>query len=150
MAKRILVIEDDANVMKLTKTMLDIAGYTTISAIDGRQGVEFARTVNPDLILLDILLPYKDGYTACTEIKNDPEIGHIPVIMMSALYTKLNKTLASRLGADGYITKPFTREELVSTVELYLRIALPGKTAAGERNAWADKTNPVSTQIPSD
>jgi two-component system alkaline phosphatase synthesis response regulator PhoP len=125
MAKTILLVEDDQNLLKLTKDMLDVAGYTTIMAIDGRQGVEFAKTIKPDLVLMDIMMPVKDGYTACTEIKNDPEIGQTPVIMMSVLESKLNKTLAGRLGANAYLTKPFSQKELISTIEIFLRSAVP-------------------------
>jgi two-component system alkaline phosphatase synthesis response regulator PhoP len=85
MAKIVLVVEDDPKIGKLIKEMLERESYTAINAIDGRQGVEFAKTIKPDLILMDIMMPVKDGYTACTEIKEDTEIGDTPVIMLSAL-----------------------------------------------------------------
>ena len=127
MPKTILVIEDDTRILKMTKDILEMEGYTAIGAIDGRQGLEFARTIRPDIIIMDILLPYKDGYTACTEIKKDTDIGKTPVIMMSALDAKLNITLAKRLGADGYITKPFTRKDLVTAIEPYLLVTASEK-----------------------
>jgi two-component system, OmpR family, response regulator VicR len=120
MAKIVLVVEDDPKISKLIKEMLERESYTAIAAIDGRQGVEFAKTIKPDLILMDIMMPYKDGYTACTEIKADPEIGDTPVIMLSALGSTMNKKLATRLGADGFLTKPFTRQELIIAVEPFL------------------------------
>jgi CheY-like chemotaxis protein len=72
------------------------------------------------LALMDIMMPYKDGYTACTEIKADLEIGDTPVIMLSALGFKMNKKLATRFGADGFLTKPFTRQELIIAIEPFL------------------------------
>jgi DNA-binding response OmpR family regulator len=120
MAKIVLIVEDDPKIGKLIKEMLERESYTAINAIDGRQGVEFAKTIKPDLILMDIMMPVKDGYTACTEIKEDTEIGDTPVIMLSALGYKMNKKLATRLGAEGFLTKPFTRQELVIAIEPFL------------------------------
>ena len=136
MAKTILIVEDDPNLLKLTKDMLDSEGYTTIIAIDGRQGVEFAKTIKPDLILMDIMMPIKDGYTACSEIKGDEDIKNTPVIMMSALDNRLNIKLANRLGADGYLTKPVTRKDLLITIEPFLSDAY--KERFGENNAKPD------------
>jgi DNA-binding response OmpR family regulator len=120
MAKIVLIVEDDPKIGKLIKEMLERESYTAINAIDARQGVEFAKTIKPDLILMDIMMPVKDGYTACTEIKEDTEIGDTPVIMLSALGYKMNKKLATRLGAEGFLTKPFTRQELVIAIEPFL------------------------------
>jgi CheY-like chemotaxis protein len=116
MGKVILVVEDDPNSMTLTKDLLSISGYTTIQATDGKQGVEVAKARIPDLILMDIMMPRMDGYAACHAIKADRATRNIPIVMLSAVGYELNKQLAKQMGADGYVTKPVGRQELVDTI----------------------------------
>ncbi len=120
MAKVVLIVEDDHESLKLTRDLLQANGYTTIQAIDGKQGVELAKTRKPDLILMDIMMPEMDGYTACDAIKTDKATSEIPVVMLTAMGYELNKELARKLGADGYITKPFTRQELLDKISQFL------------------------------
>jgi CheY-like chemotaxis protein len=120
MAKTILIVEDDPMSLKLTKDLLKIAGYQTIQAIDGAQGIEMAKSKKPDLILMDIMMPKVDGYTACGAIKSDALTKNIPIIMVSALGFELNKHLAERMGASGYITKPIDHNELIRTLKEFL------------------------------
>ncbi len=87
-----------------------------MEATDGEQGVELAKQEKPDLILMDIMMPKMDGYTACNLVKEDPVIKGIPVIMLTALDYVLNKELAIKMKADGYLTKPFTRQHLLDLV----------------------------------
>ena len=116
MGKVILIVEDDPKSLTLTKDLLGISGYTTLQATDGRQGVELAKKAKPDLILMDVMMPNMDGYTACHEIKGDQATSNIPVVMLSALGFELNKKLAMTMGADGYITKPFSRQDLIDVI----------------------------------
>jgi two-component system phosphate regulon response regulator PhoB len=116
MAKTILIVEDDPKSMTLTNDLLKISGYATIQATDGKQGVELAKSANPDLILMDIMMPKMDGYTACREIKADQSTKNTPVVMLTAVGYDLNKKLAKQLGADGYITKPFSRQQLIDAI----------------------------------
>jgi len=116
MAKVILIVEDDPKSMTLTKDLLKISGYTTIQAADGMQGVELAKSAKPDLILMDITMPKMDGYTACHDIKADPVTRNIPVVMLTAMGYDLNKKFAKQMGADGYVTKPFSRQELIDAI----------------------------------
>ena len=116
MGKVILIVEDDPNSMKLTNDLLGILGYTSIKAVDGKQGVEAARVHQPGLILMDIMMPNMDGYAACHAIKAAPETKKIPVVMLTAVGYELNKRLAAQMGADGYLTKPFTRQQLVEAI----------------------------------
>ena len=116
MGKVILIVEDDPNSMKLTSDLLGILGYTSIKAVDGKQGVEAARVHQPDLILMDIMMPNMDGYAACHAIKAAPETKKIPVVMLTAVGYELNKRFATQMGADGYLTKPFTRQQLVEAI----------------------------------
>ena len=116
MAKVILIVEDDPKSLKLTRDILQASGYTTIEATDGKQGVESAKAKKPDLILMDIMMPVMDGYTACHAIKTDEATRKIPVVMLTAMGYELNKELAKSLNADGYITKPFTPQELLGVI----------------------------------
>ena len=120
MGKTILIVEDEPKNMTLTRDMLKISGYETIEAVDGRQGVEKAKSAKPNLILMDIMMPKMDGYAACLEIKADPATKNIPVIMLTAVGYDLNKRLAKQMGADGYVTKPFSRQQLVDAITLFL------------------------------
>ncbi len=120
MPKVILVVEDDPKSLKLTRDLLQASGYTTIEAIDGEQGVELAKAKKPDLILMDILMPKMDGYAACHAIKKDKTTREIPVVMLTVMGYELNKELAKRLGAGGYITKPFSRQELLDVISQFL------------------------------
>jgi DNA-binding response OmpR family regulator len=123
MVKTILIVEDDPKSMTLTRDLLKISGYATIQAIDGAQGVALAKSAKPDLILMDIMMPKKDGYAACHDIKADQATKNIPIVMLTAVGYELNRKLAKQFGADGYITKPFGRQELMDTIEPLLAIS---------------------------
>ena len=120
MTKVILVVEDDPKSLELTRDLLQVAGYSTIEATDGEQGVELARSKKPDLILMDIMMPKMDGYAACYAIKMDEATRTIPVVMLTAVDYDLNKKLGTVMGADGYITKPFGRQELLDVIKRFL------------------------------
>jgi CheY-like chemotaxis protein len=120
MAKVILIVEDEPSNLKLVQDLLQLSGYETIGATDGKQGIELARTMKPDLILMDIMMPKMDGYTACNAIKKNKETQGIPVVMLTAMGYELNKELARKLGAAGYLTKPFTRQRLLEVVSKFL------------------------------
>ncbi len=120
MAKVILIIEDDPKSLKLIRDLLQLSGFTTIEATDGKQGVELAKAKKPDLILMDIMMPKMDGYTACNAIRTDKATKAIPVVMLTVLDSELNKELGRDVGADGYITKPFTRQELLDVISQFL------------------------------
>ena len=99
MGKVILIVEDDPKSLKLTRDLLQVSGYTTIEATDGKQGVELAKARKPDLILMDIMMLVMDGYTACYAIKADEATREIPVVMLTAMGYELNKKLAEKMGA---------------------------------------------------
>jgi CheY-like chemotaxis protein len=116
MRKTILIVEDEPKNLKLTRDLLKISGYETIEAVDGKQGVEKAKSAKPNLILMDIMMPKMDGYSACREIKADQSTKNIPVVMLTAVGYDLNKKLAKQMGADGYVTKPFSRQQLIDAI----------------------------------
>ncbi len=116
MANTILVVEDDPKSMTLTTDILKVSGFATLQASDGSRGVELAKTAHPDLILMDIMMPKMDGYTACHEIKADPATKKIPVVMLTAVGYMLNRKLAESVGAEGYVTKPVSRQALMDAI----------------------------------
>ena len=120
MAKVILVVEDDPKDLKLIRDLLQVSGYKTIEATDGKQGVELAKASKPDLILMDVMMPRMDGYTACRAIKTDKATKAIPVVMVTSVDYELNKELGRDVGAAEYITKPVNRQELLDVISRFL------------------------------
>lgn len=120
MPKVILIVDDDQQVRTLLRRLLFESGYTTIVAVDGGQGVELAKTRKPDLILMDILMPDMDGNVACHIIKTNSMTSEIPVVMLTAVDTEPGKAIAKEIRADGYVTKPFTRERLLDAISQFL------------------------------
>ena len=116
---KILVVDDEENVRRLLRSMLGNK-YIVLEAKDGEVAIDIARSQKPDFILMDIMMPNIDGYTACYTIKQDPATKTIPIVMLTAVGQELNKKLAQEMGADGYITKPFSLLELFNTVERFL------------------------------
>ncbi|GAI33457.1 unnamed protein product, partial [marine sediment metagenome] len=94
--------------------------YIVIGANDGEAAIDIAHRQEPALILMDIMMPKVDGYNACYVIKNDPTTKKIPVVMLTAVGYELNRKLANEVGADGYITKPFTLQELLEAINRFL------------------------------
>ncbi|MFC1977130.1 response regulator [Chloroflexota bacterium] len=123
MAKVILVVDDEPRSLKLIRDLLQMTGYETIEASNGKQGVELVRSKKPDLILMDIMMPVMDGYTACHEIKMNKATKTIPEVMLTSLDQKLNKAIGREMGADGYITKPFDVKELLDVISRFLPIS---------------------------
>ena len=118
--KKILIVDDEANVRLLLANLLD-KDYTILKAGNGNEAIDIARREKPDLILMDIMMPKMDGYTACHTIKRDKAIAGIPVVMLTALGYGLNKALAQEMGAEGYITKPFSPTLITETAERFLK-----------------------------
>jgi CheY-like chemotaxis protein len=117
---RILIADDEPDIRLMVTRMLG-KDYQVLEAADGDQAVNLARLHQPDLILMDIMMPEKDGYSACLAIKSDPDTSFIPVIMVTGIDHQLNIKLSEEMGADGYITKPFSLDELLNVVTRYVR-----------------------------
>jgi len=117
--QKILIADDEANIRLLVSSMLG-KDYIVLGASDGKEAVDIARTQKPDLVLMDIMMPNVDGYTACYTIKQDPVTKAIPVVMLTAIGHELNVKLSQEMGADGYITKPFSIDELLHEVKRVL------------------------------
>lgn len=113
--KKILIVDDEPVVIKLLSRLLN-EHYAVIKAKNGREAIAIAGAEQPDLILLDLMMPKMDGYQCCHLIKSDPKTKMIPVVMLTAVNQKLNVKLGEIMGADGYVTKPFNPEELLDTI----------------------------------
>ncbi len=124
-AERILIVDDDEDVLLIVQTILDNAGYTTAVARNGREGVEKAMDQTPDLILLDVMMPELSGWEVCTTLKSAAETRHIPIAMLTVKSEIRDLITGMQVGADDYITKPFTRKKLLSTVKRLLEEERP-------------------------
>jgi CheY-like chemotaxis protein len=123
---KILLIDDDVDFVESTKTVLESKPYEVIVAHEGDEGLQKAREENPDLILLDVIMPVKDGFTAAEQLKKDPQLSKIPVLMLTAFAAKSGETSipVSRgyaLETEDYIDKPVIPEELLARVEKFLK-----------------------------
>lgn len=125
----VLVIEDEKNIVELITYNLEQDGFRVVSALKGDQGLDRARKDNPDLILLDLMLPELSGIDICKILKQNPKTAGIPVIMLTAKNQESDKIVGLELGADDYITKPFSPRELLARVKAVLR---RGRTVEGE------------------
>ena len=118
MATTILLIEDDRNISELLQLYLEKEGYSVSTAYDGRQGLDVFRSVQPDLILLDVMMPVMNGWDTCRAIRAE---SHVPIIMLTAKSETDDKVLGLKSGADDYITKPFEMREVLARIEAILR-----------------------------
>ncbi len=120
MAKKALIVEDDGNISELLRLYLERDGFEVLQAADGVRGVDLARSFEPDIVLLDIMLPGKDGWQVCREIRG---FSKTPIVMLTAKGETRDKVAGLEMGADDYITKPFEIKELLARVHAVLRRA---------------------------
>jgi len=119
----VLIVDDDTDIIELVKMYLERDGHVVLTAQNGTQALELARARRPDAIVLDLMLPGIDGGTVCRTLRKESDV---PIIMLTALTTEKDKVTGLDLGADDYITKPFSPKELAARVRVVLR-RLPGK-----------------------
>ena len=125
---KILLVDDDADFVESTKTVLESKPYEVIVAVNGDEGLRKAREEKPDLILLDIIMPVEDGFTAAEQLKKDPQLASTPVLMLTSYSTKGAETSIPRsrgydLEAEDYIDKPVSPDNLLAIVAKYLKKA---------------------------
>lgn len=137
MEKTILVIEDEQNINDILTFSLGKDGYKTLSALDGITGLEMALTENPDLILLDVMLPGLDGWEVCKKVR---EHSQVPIIMLTAKEDEVDKVLGLELGADDYITKPYSMRELAARIKANLRRSAAMQQSAADEKAESQDT----------
>ena len=116
---KILLVDDEPDIVETAAFMLRIHGYTVYTASDGLECIEKARCDQPDIILLDIMMPGMDGYEVCRKLKTDNGTKHIPVIMLSAKDNDMTSRAADAYGADDYVIKPFDLPRLLDKLESY-------------------------------
>ena len=114
---RVLIIDDSKTIVVAIKKYLRSAGYETLEAFDAETGLSIIQQNPPDLVFLDIMLPGMNGFTALRNIRRDPKTHDVPVIMMSGNEQAVEQFYVSRIGADGFMKKPFTREDIFSRIE---------------------------------
>jgi len=122
--RKVLIIEDDRDIVEMLEYHLQEAGYETFSALNGQDGIALATKQRPDLIILDIMLPVIDGFEVCKILKQDDAVAHIPIIILSAKSQETDKIIGLELGADDYVTKPFSPRELIARTRAVLRRGL--------------------------
>ncbi|HOW59554.1 MAG TPA: response regulator [Candidatus Omnitrophota bacterium] len=120
MKKKILLVDDEADIRQIVSARLSAIGCEVITAMDGQEGLESARKDSPDLILLDLMLPKLDGYKVCRMLKFDKAYEHIPIVIFSAKGSEADRKLAVEVGADGYLTKPFDLKAFIETIQKLL------------------------------
>ncbi|MGB9715167.1 MAG: response regulator transcription factor [Thermodesulfovibrionales bacterium] len=126
--KKILIVEDDIDFAEATKLILENRSYSVFVAYDGIEGLKKAQTLNPDLIILDVMMPEMDGYEVCAKLKADPKYRHIPILLLTAVgeaipETKYTLEMGMKTEADDYISKPVEPVELVERVENLFKIS---------------------------
>ena len=118
---KVLLIEDDVQIQELVRYNLEKEGFTIFTASDGEQGLDIAKIEKPDLIILDLTLPVIDGYDVCKILRSKKDTSAIPIIILSARDDVADKVIGLELGADDYITKPFSSRELFARIKARLR-----------------------------
>lgn len=120
---RILVVEDDPNIRELLQYNLNKEGFEVKTAEDGQKGLEEIETKWPDLVILDLMIPHRDGLEICRIMRNTKELAHIPIIILTAKGEEIDRILGLEMGADDYVTKPFSIRELIARVKALFRRA---------------------------
>ncbi|QHS23805.1 response regulator transcription factor [Virgibacillus sp. MSP4-1] len=139
MSQKIVVVDDEKPIADILQFNLEKEGYTVVCAYDGDEAIKVTQEENPDLVLLDIMLPNKDGMEVCRELR---KFFNMPIIMLTAKDSEIDKVLGLELGADDYVTKPFSNRELIARVKANLRRHKQGgedQRAGGHQNIQIGK-----------
>lgn len=137
---RVLVVDDDPGIVKLVRAYMEQAGFGVLTAHDGKKALQIARNDRPDLVILDLMLPEMDGWDVCRALRKESDV---PIIMLTARVEESDKLVGLELGADDYVTKPFSPRELVARVRSVLRRA-EGRPSIPERVSHGDITVDLS------
>src|SRR5437016_8119431 len=119
MPKKILIVDDSSTALMMETMILSSTGYELVTASDGHQAIEKARSESPDLVLMDVVMPNKSGFEACREIRSDARTSHIPVILVTTRGEEQSVEAGFTSGCNDYITKPVNAQELVLLVKSY-------------------------------
>jgi len=138
----VLVIDDEKDLLELVRYNLEKEGYDVIAAADGTSGLEIAREHAPDLVVLDLMMPGVDGLEVCRQLRQDARTARLPVIMLTAKATEADRIVGLEMGADDYLTKPFSPRELVARIKALLR-----RTSAAEQPHEVIRVGPLAIDI---
>ncbi len=122
MSRKILIVDDEVYILHILDFSLGAEGYEVITAADGEEALEKARTEKPDLVVLDVMMPKVDGFEACRRLKNDPETREMPVILLTAKGREVDRKMGIEVGADDYMVKPFSPSKLIQKIESFLSV----------------------------
>jgi len=125
MARKILIVDDDSDFVEAVTLILRPKKFEVVAAYNGKEGIEKVKSERPDLVVLDVMMPEKDGYTVCKELKSDPQWSHIPILLLTAVVshvptTRFTQQMGMETEADDYIDKPVEPEVLVKRIETLL------------------------------
>jgi len=137
MSRKVLIVDDEKNIVDIVAFNLHKEGYEVLCAYDGQQGLALAQMENPELVLLDIMMPKMDGFEVCRRIR---ERSQVPIIMLTARAEEVDKVLGLELGADDYVTKPFSVRELVARVKANIRRLEPATAGQGGALTYGELT----------
>jgi len=140
--KTILIIEDEQDLAELIAFNLEKEGYHPLIALDGAEGLEAARSGNPDMILLDLMLPGLQGTEICKLLKSSSRTAKIPVVMLTAKGEEIDRVVGFEVGADDYLVKPFSTRELMLRIKAVLR-----RTGSGEAESRVIKAGPITIDV---
>jgi len=119
--KKILIVDDEPDIVETLKFLIESEGFESIIALDGEEALKKAKEENPDIMILDVMLPKINGYKVCRLLKFDSKYKHIPILMVTARSQEEDKVIGEETGADEYITKPFDINELLEKIHFYLQ-----------------------------
>jgi len=145
--KRVLVIEDDKDIIELVKYNLEKDGYQVLTSGDGAAGLAQIRRTPPDLLLLDLMLPKLSGLDICREVRKDAALNRLPILILTARGEEADRVVGLELGADDYVTKPFSPRELVARVKALLRRAEPGTLSEKPLEIGALRIDPAAYRV---
>ncbi|MGC1686126.1 MAG: response regulator [Candidatus Acidiferrales bacterium] len=145
--KRILVIEDDRDIVELVRYNLEKDGFQVLTAADGSTGMAQVKKTPPDLLVLDLMLPKLSGLEICKEIRRDPSLNRLPILMLTARGEEADRVVGLELGADDYVTKPFSPRELAARVKALLRRVEPPSVAEKMIDVGALRIDPAAYRV---
>ncbi|MCU7853265.1 MAG: response regulator [Candidatus Thiodiazotropha sp. (ex Monitilora ramsayi)] len=122
MSKKILIVDDEPNIVLSVEFLMKRSGHDVVTATDGQQALDLLAEVDPDLMILDVMMPRKNGFEVCTEVRADQRFQKLPILILSAKGREAEVKKGLSLGADAYITKPFSTHELVEKVSELLQL----------------------------
>lgn len=120
--RKILIVDDEPYILNILDFSLDAEGYRVLQASDGEEAMRMAQEQAPDLVIMDVMMPRQDGFETCRRLKEDMRTSDIPVVLLTARNSREDRTRGEEVRADGYITKPFSPQRLLDTVQEFLGV----------------------------